>query len=293
MSFRDYKKYLLERDYRATTVEGYMKRIAKYQKWLEEEGIKDNQVRHQEIIGYIQTLKNENLSQRYLQQIVAILKQYYAFLIKKEVIETNPTIGIQIQGIQRKKLYDLLDVKEMEQIYYQYPSKSDRDIRNKVILGLLLFQGIQTKELAKLELRDINLEQGNICIPATLRSNGRVLDLKPQQFMNLNNYIAKSRKRLLGKKEDLNNHQLIVAEGGREYRMSNLLNYVLLKAQKIHPKVKNAYQIRASVITHWIKSYNLREVQYMAGHRYISSAESYQINNLDSLIEEIEKYHPL
>jgi integrase/recombinase XerD len=57
--------------------------------------------------------------------------------------------------------------------------------------------------------------------------------------------------------------------------------------------VKNAQQIRASVITKWLKSHNLREVQYLAGHRYISSTESYLQNDMEELIEEINQYHPL
>jgi integrase/recombinase XerD len=31
----------------------------------------------------------------------------------------------------------------------------------------------------------------------------------------------------------------------------------------------------------------------MAGHRYVSSTESYQVNNIDELHENITKYHPL
>jgi len=46
------------------------------------------------------------------------------------------------------------------------------------------------------------------------------------------------------------------------------------------------------VITHWLKLHNLRKVQYMAGHRYISSTESYKANNLDGLKEDIAKFHP-
>ncbi|MDF1573072.1 MAG: hypothetical protein P1P82_15795 [Bacteroidales bacterium] len=54
-----------------------------------------------------------------------------------------------------------------------------------------------------------------------------------------------------------------------------------------------AKQIRSSVITHWLKHYNLRQVQYMAGHKYVSSTERYQQNNLDKLQGQLEKYHPL
>jgi integrase/recombinase XerD len=65
------------------------------------------------------------------------------------------------------------------------------------------------------------------------------------------------------------------------------------KLRKIDPNVKNAKQLRASVIMKWLKQYNLREVQYMAGHRYVSTTESYRQNEMEGLKEEIMQYHPL
>jgi integrase/recombinase XerD len=38
---------------------------------------------------------------------------------------------------------------------------------------------------------------------------------------------------------------------------------------------------------------NLRQVQYMAGHKYVSSTARYQSNNLDNLQSKLEKLHPL
>ncbi len=63
--------------------------------------------------------------------------------------------------------------------------------------------------------------------------------------------------------------------------------------QRENLQVKNPKQIRASVITWWLKNYNLRQVQYMAGHKYVSSTERYQLNSLDKLQEKLEKYHPI
>lgn len=37
----------------------------------------------------------------------------------------------------------------------------------------------------------------------------------------------------------------------------------------------------------------LKEVQYMSGHRYVSSTEDYYVNDLEDLQDEIEKYHPM
>lgn len=57
--------------------------------------------------------------------------------------------------------------------------------------------------------------------------------------------------------------------------------------------LRSPYQIRSSVITNWLKHYNLRELQYMAGHKYVSSTERYRMDNLDYLQKELEKHHPL
>ncbi|WP_235208378.1 integrase [Saccharicrinis fermentans] len=59
------------------------------------------------------------------------------------------------------------------------------------------------------------------------------------------------------------------------------------------PRLNNIAQIRALVITNWLQHYNLREVQYMAGHKYVSSTEKYRMDNLEDLQKELEKYHPL
>jgi integrase/recombinase XerD len=67
----------------------------------------------------------------------------------------------------------------------------------------------------------------------------------------------------------------------------------LPKLKKLNRNIESVQQIRTSVITHWLKHYNLREVQYMAGHRYVSSTEAYLINDLDDLQEDINKYHPI
>ena len=63
--------------------------------------------------------------------------------------------------------------------------------------------------------------------------------------------------------------------------------------QKENPEIMHAKQIRSSVITYWLKNHNLRQVQYFAGHKYVSSTERYQLNNLDNLQNKLEKYHPL
>ena len=84
---------------------------------------------------------------------------------------------------------------------------------------------------------------------------------------------------------------MIGANGGKQF--NNFVTRLMQKLRKIDPSIKNAKQLRASVIMKWLKQHNLREVQYMAGHRYVSTTESYRQNEMEGLKEEIMQYHPL
>ena len=75
--------------------------------------------------------------------------------------------------------------------------------------------------------------------------------------------------------------------------ISNRMKHMILQLQQLNPKVINANQIRSSVITFWLQRYNLRQVQYMAGHKYVSSTERYRVLSTDDWPSELQKHHPM
>ncbi len=75
--------------------------------------------------------------------------------------------------------------------------------------------------------------------------------------------------------------------------IKNCLMHLVKALKQINPKVRSCSHIRQSVITGWLKSYDLRTVQYMSGHKWISSTERYQVDYLEDLQESINKCHPL
>jgi site-specific recombinase XerD len=68
---------------------------------------------------------------------------------------------------------------------------------------------------------------------------------------------------------------------------------MIRQLRRLNPRVINAAQLRSSVIAHWLKGSNLRQVQYMAGHKYVSSTQRYQLTTLDDLKSELQKHHPM
>ncbi|MEP7109706.1 MAG: carboxylesterase family protein [Ferruginibacter sp.] len=82
---------------------------------------------------------------------------------------------------------------------------------------------------------------------------------------------------------------------GDELLPGNLHNNISLLTEElkgINPTIKNALHIRASVILHWLRQHNKRQVQYMAGHKDITSTEMYQVQEPETLTNQLNKHHP-
>ena len=88
-------------------------------------------------------------------------------------------------------------------------------------------------------------------------------------------------------------NDLFVTQSSKGNNIKNVLFKLSKELKQITKDFDCLHQLRASVITHWLKLHNLREVQYMAGHKYVSSTESYLVNDLEDLQDDINKFHPL
>ncbi len=208
----------------------------------------------------------------------------------------NPIETTTIKGIKRTVNYNILESDELEDLYYSYQSDNVADKyhrlcakRNKVIVGLLVYQGLNTTELIQLELEDLQLYKGKVYIKSGARSNSRTLELKPWQVIEFLEYIKEVREEILIRKQ-LETDRIFIPNNKR---LGITIHHILKKLKKTNHKVNSSNQIRASVITNWLKHYNLRQVQVMAGHRYISSTERYVQNDLESLHEIVNNFHPI
>ena len=286
----DFKQYLQSKGKTNQTIASYEKSLRHLQVWLKKEEIITEQTNYNDLLSFIKNLQNKEVSQRTINTYLVGITHYFDYQIEQGMITINPTIDIKVQGIINKKLHHILEPHELHSLYNNYPVKesSPASNRNKCILGLLVYQGITTTELSKLEINHLKLREGKIEIQGGRKSESRILDLVPAQMMELYDYAQRARLLLLG---GCITECLFISEGGHS-DMHNYMARIFRQLRKQHPNLKSAKQIRASVITKWLKQHNLRETQYQAGHRFISSTEAYQQNDLEGLSEEIGQYHP-
>lgn len=289
----EFIKYLLQKGYSIKSSERYLKDIELYKKWLYKENITEEAVSYNDITHYIQSKKGK-VKQITIQTVLASLRQYYNYLTELGFVAENPTVNVQIKGIKRKVLHNILSKQELEKIYFNYKNLESESLskkRNEIIVSLLVYQGLNTNDIQGLTIKDVKLREGKIFIKGSRRSNERTLKLEAHQILDFMEYASQSRQTILA--ETKKETDLFFVTQGSSLKLQNVMQKLMQQLHKENKQVKSVKQIRASVITGWLKVYNLREVQYFAGHRYVSSTEAYLINDLEDLKEDINKYHPI
>lgn len=285
-----FKGYLQSKEYSHASIVTYERSTEQFLQWMEKENLETNQVRYQDILAYMKFCSGKkNHSQRTVQHMVITLSHYFDYLQEAGDVKGNPTKGIKVQGVKRKTLYHILEPSELHATYHNYKAETLSQKKNKVIIGMLVYQGLKTEELDRLETKDVKLKEGKVEIAGSKKGNARALQLEAHQVLDVYEYVVQTRPQILAITKQVTDKLFVSLEGGNKLRT----DFLMAQLRKQDSKVESADQLRASVIVKWLKQYNLREVQYLAGHRYISSTEAYKQNEMEGLTEEVMKFHPL
>ncbi|MFN6327725.1 MAG: tyrosine-type recombinase/integrase [Chitinophagales bacterium] len=265
----EFKKYLQSKNINPTSIQKYIVQVEKFKTYL----AKDlDSVEKKDILNYLQFLQeNKNLSNRTRQQTLGILRHYY-----NHIQIPNPTNLLNIRGTRKKILYKTLSIEELNDFIDIYYNANRDNLRNNIILSLLVYQGLKLSEWKAIKVNDIDLIKGTIFIAETRKSNQRKLLLQANQLGLLYAYMREK-----------NESDILLFTSTPE------LQKWATKLRKLYPKFTDFKQIRTSIITYWIQTEGLRKAQYKAGHRYISSTENYLSNDLESLKDDISQFHPL
>jgi integrase/recombinase XerD len=249
---------------------------------------------HKDITAYIGALRNRYRNAKTLNRILCSIKAYYDFLAYTGKRKDNPAASILLRDKQSRdiQLQDLFTEKELESLLEKKDAVSLLSTRNRVLTGLLIYQGLLPNELENLRVADINLTEGTIYIRGTAKTNSRTLPLKPTQIMTLHEYIHETRPKLNRK---LTEEYLLIGLRSEYMRGADIGKHVIAGFRgKFTGRKVNCQTIRQSVITNLLKAGNdLRIVQVFAGHKYPSTTEKYKQTDTEALKTAIQNYHPI
>lgn len=291
-----FEQYLVSKNFRKSTTAGHLQNLKRFEVWCENQGIHPKKATYNELLQFIRFKQKSAVSKSTINNHLNSIEKYFDYLIfsceRKDLVlngvEVNPAKDLRLKNYGKTVYKQLLSPDQLEALYMNFQIRSEWEYkseqtkkthrRNSVILGLLVYQAVQTSELSLLEKAHLNLRQGTVYIPSSPKGNSRILKLHATQILSIQTYLQD----LPGEQE-----KLFVSR-----KLSNSVMWIMRRLRTSYEKI-NSPQIRASVIMNWLKLYNIRQVQYMAGHKQISSTERYKEEEIHDLQKQLERYHPL
>jgi site-specific recombinase XerD len=313
----DFIKYLESKNHSKATQKAYCKYAELFLLWYKKDKPAQSEdevinCTKKDILNYLAHLNNntnqQNVSRR---NACTALNHYFTSLLQAGIINTNPVAFIKLRGTNKKRLHKIYTPDELTQLadnfysvfisgfddsYMKFPTKKQRSFlsrnRDYAMLTFLLHQGLGTTELPLISINDIDLNKATVKIRGTKKSCERTLPLHASQIGFLVSYINNIRPQFL--EHCGQTDKLFFSLSAEQYdkTFSAPLRKLTKRVKSIDSNFVNFLQARTSVITHWIQTEGIRKAQYLAGHKNIASTESYLPNDLNSLMNDIQKFNP-
>jgi len=281
--------YLLQK-HTPATVKNYLFEINHLLDYLGES--RAEQATYQDLQQYLQYLRTRYDNPNTITRILQAIKQYYYYLNAIEKRSDHPCRYIRLRDRYDAEIQiqDLLSEEELSWLLKRKERYAILKNRNQVVMSLLVHQALLPKEMAQLEVGNIDLATATIYIRPTPKTNARTLNLVPQQILLFQDYLTITRPQLLKTPTE----KLILTKRGTEEKGEGI-HYLCETYRHLFPtKRLTPTTIRQSVIANLLKQgKDLRVVQVFAGHKKVSATERYRQNNLEALQQAIQKFHPI
>ncbi len=280
-----------ERRYSAHTLVSYRTDLAQFQKFLAENfpEIKLAFAGYTHIRPWLVSLIEKKISPRSVNRKTVSLRSFYKFLIKKGVIEKNPTLKIQVMKT-KKQLPSFVQETDISQLLDNHEFTDDfAGWRDKLILEMLYGTGIRLSELMNLKTDWVSFYERTIKVLGK-RNKERVIPFSKGLSAVIEKYI-RYKKDQFGYSD---NDFLLVTDKGEKcypvmiYRVVNKYLSIFTTLDKRSPHV-----LRHTFATHLLnKGADLNAVKDLLGHTSLAATQVYTHNSMDKLKKVFEQAHP-
>ena len=264
----NFKTHLESLQYSESICHAYLRYGNVFAAWIERNYVKSEELCYQHLLNFIEHRQKEG--EKNIDMQLSATRHYCQYLISTEQVTKSFTVDFYIKGIAVKPPDALLTKERLQFIYENYQHKGLMGKRNKVMLGLLIYQALSPAEMEVLKPEHINLKKKQVRVPETRTGKSRVLSLHKDQLDNLVEYLSTTRMHFMeitGQQTD----NMFMCMGGSD-RLSNATDKLTRQIRKYTPEARATRQIRMSVMYYWLEKYGFERLQEMAGQRYVIKA---------------------
>ena len=291
MKIAEFLSYLyLERNYSKHTIISYRNDLEKFQDYIKKtEEVTDIDNADADIIrNWIVRLMDDGYTETSVNRKLSSLRTYYHYLIRKNIINVNPTL--KINGPKKKKpLPVFLKESDMERLLEKESfGNSFEEIRNRLIICFFYETGIRLSELIGIKDQDIDLQRQTIKVTGK-RNKQRIIPFGENLKSEITEYLQFRNKVTSGDCETF-----FVKENGE--KLYQTLVYKLVKqnlSKVVTLKKRSPHVLRHSFATSMLNNgANLESVKELLGHESLTTTEIYTHTTFEELKKVYKLAHP-
>jgi integrase/recombinase XerD len=268
------------------TLHAYMNDLKKLQSFCNKQGIPSvTKISETSLKSYVLGLESEGLSPSSITRNIAAVKAFILYLLKHQVILTDPSERIKPPPF-RKKAPQVLDTAMINKLLDQPDVKTKKGIRDKAILELLYATGIKVSEIIGIRLSDLNMTGRYITCREYKERNipfGNSAKKALQEYLNIR---AKDY-------DKYNSDILFLNTSGKALSRQGLWKILKFYADAAGITDVNPNSIRHSFAAHMLENgADLGSVQEFLGHADISTTQLYMNQGYKNSREVYMSTHP-
>src|SRR5690606_26590244 len=272
------------------TITAYEMEINRFMAFVERESVPFEEIDHKLVRYYLSTMKEEGKEAVTINRAISALRSYYKFLLRENLIKSDPMRLIQVLKIP-KKLPTVVEKDKLNHLLESW-EKTDDDFENYrdfIVMELLFGTGIRLSELLKIKEQDIDFFNKKIRIFGK-RSKERFVPMHTTLIDELKKYITQKKQKNLANISDC----LVVTKEGKQaypkliYRIVQKYLSMITSQKKRSPHV-----LRHSFATSLLDNgADLNAIKELLGHAGLASTQVYTHNSAERLKSIYKQAHP-
>jgi len=204
-----FRQYRLQKGYSLKTLKSQDSYLRRFTGWLKEQEINLQSINYQNILSFVSDERKKGINPANLKNHLTAIRIYLDYQKETGIIEHNPAQRIKIRDTVKRTLLPALEEATLLKIYKTFAGKECKTTRGKgehqrdtVVVGLMLFQGLDSGDMERLTVKDINLTEGTVYIASSRRNASRTLKLESLQILSIHEYLTTTRTQLNEKQVD-------------------------------------------------------------------------------------------
>lgn len=238
---------------------------------------------------FMASLADLGISARSRARILSGVKSFFRFLRLERVIDSDPTALLEAPQVSRT-LPEVLSVEEVDAIIAAVDFSKEEGRRNLAMMETLYSCGLRVSELVNLQVSRIRFDQHMILVEGKGRKQ-RMVPMSDRAIDVIRDYLADPCRPQPQAGEDD-----IVFLNRRGRRLTRQMVFLIVKGLAEAAGIRRTispHTLRHSFATHLLEGgANLRAIQMMLGHEYISTTQIYLHTDTSTLRREILLHHP-